>query len=354
MTASRFKARARTAADLCLNRVARADVHYMVENAAWSIRHDGIMITDNLPSLKGRITVHPNGLKNSVLHFGSINTWLRRGQAPRKVHGSNQIVVTWFHVEEGDPRIHRLAEVQEQADLWHTSCSITERLLVDHGVPMDRIRRIPLGVDTRVFSPVEDQAEKIRIRQMLGIPLDAKVIGSFQKDGVGWGEGLEPKMVKGPDILCDVLEEVAQDEPIFVLLTGPSRGYVRKRLEKAGIPHLHRNIPNPDLLIPYYRALDLYLITSRAEGGPKPLLEAMACGIPVVTTPVGMVVDLVDDGQEALVGDANTLAQKCLRVLTHEGLREQMITRGRAAVEPLDWRTIARRYEEELYRTILG
>lgn len=161
-------------------------------------------------------------------------------------------------------------------------------------------------------------------------------------------------MVKGPDVLCDVLEEVAQDEPIFVLLTGPSRGYVCQRLEKAGIPYVHHNIPNPDLLIPYYRALDLYLITSRAEGGPKPLLEAMACGIPVVTTPVGMVVDLVKDGQEALVGDGDDLTQKCLQALGDEELRTQLAMKGRESIGALDWRTIARRYEEELYRVLPG
>ena len=354
MNSSKIKARTRTALDLCLNRVTRADVHYVVENAAWSIRHDGTMITQSLPSLKGRITVHPNGLKNTLIHFGSIHTWLRRGQAPRTIDPSNKVIVTWFHVEEGDPRVERLAEIQHHADLWHTSCSITQNVLVNHGVPEEKIRRIPLGVDTRVFSPVEDKAEKSRIRQMLGVPPDAKVIGSFQKDGVGWGEGLEPKLIKGPDIFCDVLEEVARKESIFVLLTGPARGYVRQRLEKAGIPHMHRNIPNPDQLVPFYRALDLYLITSRVEGGPKPLIEAMACGIPVVTTSVGMVPDLVQDGNEALIGDAQDLADRCVEALNKEPLCATLSQNGLHMVQALDWRRIAQRYEEELYQPFLG
>lgn len=352
MTASRFKSRLRTATDLVLNRTVRSDVHYVVENAAWSIRHDGLMITQNLSELKGRITVHPMGIKNSIMHFGSINTWLRRGQAPRKVHDSNKVVVTWFHVEEGDPRIERLSEVQHEADLWHTSCSITEKLLSTHGVEPDRIRRIPLGVNTDLFTPVEGPAEKIRIREMLGIPTDMKVIGSFQKDGVGWGEGLEPKMVKGPDILCDTLEEISKNEEIFVLLTGPSRGYVCRRLEEAGIRYMHRNIPHPDLLIPFYRALDLYLISSRAEGGPKPLLEAMACGIPVVTTPVGMVVDLVGPEKQALVGSSTDLPNLGLSILSDTELSNQMSLSGRKVVEPLNWPNIAQRYQNEIYSKV--
>ena len=40
----------------------------------------------------------------------------------------------------------------------------------------------------------------------LGIPEDYTVIGSFQKDGKGWGEGLKPKLIKGPDILLKQLD----------------------------------------------------------------------------------------------------------------------------------------------------
>jgi glycosyltransferase involved in cell wall biosynthesis len=49
-------------------------------------------------------------------------------------------------------------------------------------------------------------------------------------------------------------------------------------------------------LYKYYHALDLYLVTSRNEGGPKSVLESMASGVPLVTTAVGMAPDVVLDG----------------------------------------------------------
>ena len=50
-------------------------------------------------------------------------------------------------------------------------------------------------------------------------------------------------------------------------------------------------------VVDYYRASDLYLITSRSEGGPLSLTESWATGVPVVSTRVGMSADYIRDGE---------------------------------------------------------
>ena len=50
-------------------------------------------------------------------------------------------------------------------------------------------------------------------RRALGLPESAFVVGSFQKDGVGWGDGLEPKLIKGPDVLLEVAERCHERVP---------------------------------------------------------------------------------------------------------------------------------------------
>ena len=47
---------------------------------------------------------------------------------------------------------------------------------------------------------------------------------------------MNPKLIKGPDVFCDVIERLAKDLPVHVLLSGPSRGYVKARLTKLTFP----------------------------------------------------------------------------------------------------------------------
>lgn len=184
----------------------------------------------------------------------------------------------------------------------HVTHSELHELVLEAGVPGESIFRIPLGIDLGGFGARTAESRE-RSRREVGVPEDAFVVGSFQKDGVGWGEGLEPKLIKGPDVLVAALERVRRRVPrLFVLLSGPARGYVRRAFEQRGIAYAHRYVADDD--IPrLYEALDAYLISSRQEGGPKALLEAFATGVPVVTTPVGQAMDLARHGENAFVAD---------------------------------------------------
>ena len=66
-------------------------------------------------------------------------------------------------------------------------------------------------------------------------------------------------------------------------------------LKAMNVPFVHKYIEQYTDIPNYYYALDLYLVTSREEGGPMGLLESMASGIPVVSTNVGMAKDLIED-----------------------------------------------------------
>ena len=95
----------------------------------------------------------------------------------------------------------------------------------------EKICKIYLGVDNQIFRQI-NTAQKLLIKKNLNIPEDYIVIGSFQKDGEGWGKGLMPKMIKGPDIFIEVVNLLKkQGLKIFVLLLGPSRGFLKKELE---------------------------------------------------------------------------------------------------------------------------
>jgi glycosyltransferase involved in cell wall biosynthesis len=174
-------------------------------------------------------------------------------------------------------------------------------------------------------------------REALGVPASAFVVGSFLKDGVGLGDGFEPKLVKGPDTFVAVVERLRGVIPeLFVLLTGPARGYVRKELERVGLPYRHVHFGSRAELAHAYHALDVYVVASRQEGGPKAVLESMASGVPLATTRVGQAAELVLEGENGLlagVDDVDGLAAAVMRIHGDAALRAKLRTAGRATAE---------------------
>lgn len=189
--------------------------------------------------------------------------------------------------------------------------------LVSSGLDPNTIHVIPLGVDTTLFRPGSPETRRLR-RAELGIPADAFVIGSFQKDGVGWDGGYTPKLIKGPDILVKVLDRVGREIPnLHVLLCGPARGYVKRGLASSGIATTNVCVASLEEVAQLYTVADMVLITSREEGGPKALLEGMASGLPVASTAVGQAPDIIENGRNGWLDEVNdiaSLADRCIRV----------------------------------------
>jgi glycosyltransferase involved in cell wall biosynthesis len=210
-------------------------------------------------------------------------------------------------------------------------------VILQSGIDPEKVFLIPIGINLDYF-PFQTPETKLQAREKLGISKNAFVIGSFQKDGNGWGEGLEPKLVKGPDIFISVIEKLKLRIPeIHVLLSGPARGYVKKGLEAIGAPYTHLYLDSYPQVGELFQALDLYLVTSRQEGGPKAILESMASGVPIISTRVGQAMDLINQGQNgwlADVLDVDTVSQLALHVYNFDkGKLEAILLKGRATAE---------------------
>ena len=336
---------------------------YLMESADWVIKQVGMDIAINLNNqklLKARTTATYKGICNQIIHFGSRNIFLP--DAWGKVDKSNKIIFTWFHGTERDKNLENLVmikalpEASKRADIVHTSCAISKKNLIKWGVSQDKIVVIPLGVDLSVFKPVTEAKKKL-IRKELGLPQDKLIIGSFQKDGVGWGKGLEPKWVKGPDVFVDVIDKLKRDYDIFVLLTGPARGYVKKELERLNVPYKHFFLKNYLEIPRYYDALDLYLVTSRAEGGPKAILEAMATGVPIVSTKVGMAPDIIREGYNGLLSDiedVEELSEKASRIIDDKKLANQLVDNALNTIKNYSLENIAKQYYGKIYKRFIS
>lgn len=313
------------------------------DSVGWSLDEDAIALKQICDALgvKARIG-HPHRRRNACIHYFS-QFALETPEIHLKQDGS-RYSISYYHGGPHDPDFAdvfaSLVNERKSLSKVHISNSTMETYLLEAGFDNSQIANIPIGLFIDRFT-LQTIRSKSRARKKLGIDEDAFVVGSFQKDGVGWGEGLEPKLIKGPDIFVEVLGRVRDKvENLHVLLSGPSRGYVMAGLKKLGIPYTHIFLKDVRGVAGLYHALDAYLLTSRVEGGPKSILESMASGVPLVATNVGQGVDLMAHGSNGWVAkneDVEYLAEGILRVREDRAFFECMKEKGRATAEAQDY-----------------
>jgi glycosyltransferase involved in cell wall biosynthesis len=218
------------------------------------------------------------------------------------------------------------------------------REVVALGVPEERTAVVPTGVDMEVFHPQSCEAA----RQALQLPAAARL--------VLYVGNLLP--VKGVPTLITAFAEVARQDPTAHLVLvghGPLRGRLEQQVHAAD---LHRCVTfagaRPHADIPQWlAAADVLCLPSVAEGLPNVVLEALACGRPVVASAVGGVPELVTDeavGRLVPPGDAAALAAALRGSLSQTW--DAAALAGR--VRDRSWAEVGRRDAEVLRAAIIG
>ncbi|MDP8257494.1 MAG: glycosyltransferase [Candidatus Alcyoniella australis] len=280
----------------------------------------------------------PYAKKQAVFHFNRYELFF----SDYWERSSHRLATVYYHGMPGcgepafDKSFDGLCRMHQRLDRIQVTNNRMKELILSSGIDPAKVFLIPIGVDSGLFRrPNAEQRQSIRAR--LGIPDGSIVIGSFQKDGCGWGEGNEPKMVKGPDVFLKAIELLRENNPhICVLLTGPSRGFVMNGLKRLGIEYKHIFVERYEEMADIYHALDIYIVASREEGGPKAVLEAMASGVPLVSTRVGQAVELVEhcvNGWIVDLEDAEGLAHWAGYIIYNQGNLEQVLDSARNTAE---------------------
>ena len=99
-------------------------------------------------------------------------------------------------------------------------------------------------------------------------------------------------------------------------------------------------------------SIDLYIITSREEGGPKALLESFACGVPLVSTKVGMTPELIDHNENGYlvdIEDVEELYSYACKILDNKEISEGFSLKGLKTIKNYDWKKISEKYNKLLY-----
>jgi len=147
--------------------------------------------------------------------------------------------------------------------------------LSDAGIPEARLRVLHRGVDRHHFHPGDRQES----RRRLGIPADRKL--------VLWAGRMEP--VKDLGTLVRAIETLPTDRRPLLALVGAGREADRTTAlaRELQVDLLMPGQLGPEQLGEWYRAADLFALSSESEGTPNVLLEARASGLPIVTTDAG-------------------------------------------------------------------
>ena len=200
------------------------------------------------------------------------------------------------------------------------------------GIPPEKVHLIPNSVDTSRFMPVES-SQKDLLRKKLNLPQNA-TIAIYTGRLVSY---------KGLPLLLKVWAEIRhKHENILLILAGTGgldihncEDVLREYVKVNGIGNqvvftgAVQNVPE------YLQASDLFVFPTENDAFPSSIVEAMACGLPVVSTPVGAIKTIITNGKTGLLiqpGNAEQLYQALDIILSNDEMASRL---GKAACQSI-------------------
>ena len=269
-------------------------------------RHDILFYIKASPAVRAYLRMRPKWLDTRVVI----------GTAESQSDLRNEPTINPNHVRLWERTILR------SDFIFSNSASVQASLLKEYGISSEII---PTGVDTKFFAPAGGRAPSSRLRILF--------VGALRP-------------FKGPQLLLRAAVQFPSAD-FAIAGDGIMSDDLRKQAETEGL----RNVQflgslNRASLREQYRQADLFLFPSRWEGSPKVIMEAAACGVPVIARK-DYAPETVLHGQTGyLGGNDDELLAYIGELISNGGLRTQMGRSARAHIERFDWDLITRQWED--------
>ncbi len=200
-----------------------------------------------------------------------------------------------------------------------TGESLRRHLLKELDLDPARVTSVPTGIDTERFSPVKCAADKAAAKLALELDPAQRHLGIVAT----------LRSWKGHLFLLDAFAQLERPGlHLLIVGEGPMRGQIEDKIAALGLGGrvtLTGQRSDPEH---WLQAMDVFCLPSYAnEGVPQAILQAMLCGLPIVTTPVGAILEAVSDGDTALVvvpKDVAALASAITRLLDDNTLAARL------------------------------
>jgi glycosyltransferase involved in cell wall biosynthesis len=225
--------------------------------------------------------------------------------------------------------------------------AVRQALITNEGIPAQRVGMIYNGINLAPF--VQVPSDRNGVRREIGVGAEDLVI--FQVARLDY--------LKDHATAIRTLERVACHHPgvrLVLVGEGPEQHAIQDLVRQRRVEKFVRFLGLRSDVARLLSAGDLFLLTSVSEGIPLTLIEAMAAGLPVVSTRVGGVAEVVEDGRTALLapsGHDGLLAENILRLANNPSLCRQMGELGRARANTLFSETLMHGHYLRLYQEML-
>jgi len=190
---------------------------------------------------------------------------------------------------------------------------LRKNLIERNGLPPEHVVSVPTGIDLEKFVPGSQTAARLR----LGLPVDKPLIGVVATLRSWKGHRY---LIDAADILRDTGFHYA------VVGDGPQRENISQQLGQLNLTDRFTCPGNTDNVADWMQAMDIFVLPSYAnEGVPQSIMQAMACGLPVISTPVGSITEAVADGETGRIIPAQNAALLAseIRNLMEDGERRR-------------------------------
>ncbi len=256
--------------------------HYGVESVALPIGRKGLR---GLATLRGLLARRKFDVANT---HSSTDSWLA-AVARATLDGAPPIVRT-RHISAPVPANRASRWLYSRAArVVTTGERLREQVIAQTGIDPRRAVSIPTGIDLAVFQPGDRRVA----RAAAGLDLDAPIVGIVAT----------LRSWKGHRHLMQAVAAMRRtDVELVVVGDGPQRAALEELAATLGIAAQVRFTGNQVQVAPWMQSFDVFCLPSYAnEGVPQSLMQAMACALPVVTTAVGSIDEIVTHGETGII-----------------------------------------------------
>ena len=202
-----------------------------------------------------------------------------------------KVLCTVHHIDEdkfNEKEKEEFFKRDEYVDEYHVISKKTYQQVSK--LTQKKITVLPFWVNRNIWYKIKNNKE---LKIKYNLKEESFLVGSFQRDSEGANPN-QPKLSKGPDRFLEVVKDLNnKHKNLHIVLTGKRRDYLVNELKKYQINYSYFEMANFGAINELYNCLDLYIVSSRYEGGPQSILECGVTKTPIISTDVGIASEIL-------------------------------------------------------------